>query len=62
MFHRRRSLSRFELLQDAQVRENQILEVFETEAFGKVRMPRPAAQFGRTPAMIRAMAPHAGRG
>ncbi|MGC2276309.1 MAG: CoA transferase [Candidatus Binatus sp.] len=53
-------VSRFELLQDAQVRENQILEVFETEAFGKVRMPRPAAQFGRTPAMIRAMAPMLG--
>ena len=53
-------VSRFELLQDAQVRENQILEVFETEAFGKVRMPRPAAQFGCTPAMIRAMAPMLG--
>ena len=53
-------VSRFELLQDAQVRENQILEVFESEAFGKVRMPRPAAQFGRTPAMIRAMAPMLG--
>ncbi|MGB0060042.1 CaiB/BaiF CoA transferase family protein [Candidatus Binatus sp.] len=53
-------VSRFELLQDAQVRENQILEVFETEAFGKVRMPRPAAQFGRTPATVRAMAPMLG--
>ena len=53
-------VSRFELLQDAQVRENQILEVFESEAFGKVRMPRPAAQFERTPAMVRAMAPMLG--
>lgn len=53
-------VSRFELLQDAQVRENQILEVFETEAFGKVRMPRPAAQFERTPATVRAMAPMLG--
>ena len=53
-------VSRFELLRDAQVRENQILEVFESEAFGKVRMPRPAAQFERTPATVRAMAPMLG--
>jgi crotonobetainyl-CoA:carnitine CoA-transferase CaiB-like acyl-CoA transferase len=50
-------LSRFELLQDDQVRENHILEEFETKAFGKVRMPRAAAQFDRTPATVRAMAP-----
>ncbi len=50
-------VSRFELLQDAQVRENHILEEFESEAFGKVRMPRAAAQFDRTPATVRAMAP-----
>ena len=36
-------LSRFELLQDRQVRENHILEEFQSETFGKVRMPRPAA-------------------
>src|ERR1700688_2745458 len=41
-------VSRFELLQDAQVRENHILEEFESEEFGKVRMPRAAAQFDRT--------------
>src|ERR1700674_1407045 len=35
-------LSRFELLQEAQVRENRILEEFESEKHGKVRMPRPA--------------------
>jgi crotonobetainyl-CoA:carnitine CoA-transferase CaiB-like acyl-CoA transferase len=50
-------VSRFDLMQDAQVRENHILEEFETEAFGKVRMPRAAAQFDRTPATVRAMAP-----
>jgi crotonobetainyl-CoA:carnitine CoA-transferase CaiB-like acyl-CoA transferase len=50
-------VSRFELLQDAQIRENHILEEFQSEAFGKVRMPRAAARFDRTPAMIRAMAP-----
>ena len=53
-------LSRFELLQDEQVRENRILEVFESKAHGKVRMPRPAARFDRTPAEIRTMAPHLG--
>jgi crotonobetainyl-CoA:carnitine CoA-transferase CaiB-like acyl-CoA transferase len=50
-------VSRFELLQDAQVRENHILEEFQSEAFGKVRMSRAAARFDRTPATIRAMAP-----
>lgn len=53
-------LSRFELLQDEQVRENRILEVFESKTHGKVRMPRPAARFDRTPAEIRTMAPHLG--
>src|ERR1700688_1679004 len=53
-------LSRFELLQEEQVRENQILEVFESEKLGKLRMPRPAARFDRTPAEIRAMAPFLG--
>ena len=60
MFHRAPVVSRFELLQDAQVRENHILEEFESEEFGKVRMPRPAAQFDRTPATVRAMAPMLG--
>jgi len=50
-------LSRFELLKDQQVRENHILEEFETKDFGKVRMPLPAARFGGTPSTIRAMAP-----
>jgi crotonobetainyl-CoA:carnitine CoA-transferase CaiB-like acyl-CoA transferase len=49
--------SRFELLQDDQVRENHILEEFESEDFGKVRMPRAAARFDRTPATVRALAP-----
>jgi crotonobetainyl-CoA:carnitine CoA-transferase CaiB-like acyl-CoA transferase len=53
-------LSRFELLKDEQVRANQILEEFDSKAHGKVRMPRPAARFDRTPAEIRTMAPHLG--
>jgi len=52
--------SRFELLQDDQVRENHILEEFESEQFGKVRMPRMAAQFDRTPAEVRTLAPRLG--
>lgn len=50
-------LSRFELLEDRQVRENHILEEFESETFGKVRMPLPAARFDRTPAGVRELAP-----
>ena len=53
-------VSRFELLQDAQVRENHILEEFESEELGRVRMPRAAAQFDRTPATVRALAPKLG--
>ena len=39
------------------MRENHILEEFQSETFGKVRMPRPAARFDRTPAGIRNLAP-----
>jgi crotonobetainyl-CoA:carnitine CoA-transferase CaiB-like acyl-CoA transferase len=53
-------VSRFELLQDAQVRENHILGEFESERFGRVRMPRAAAQFDRTPATVRTLAPMLG--
>jgi crotonobetainyl-CoA:carnitine CoA-transferase CaiB-like acyl-CoA transferase len=51
------ALSRFELLQDPQVRESGILEEHQSEKFGAVRLPRPAAQFDRTPARIRSLAP-----
>jgi crotonobetainyl-CoA:carnitine CoA-transferase CaiB-like acyl-CoA transferase len=51
------ALSRFELLQERQVRASGILEEHQSEKFGRVRLPRPAAQFDRTPARIRAMAP-----
>src|ERR1700691_1077253 len=53
-------VSRFELLRDEQVRENQILEEFESEEFGKVRMPRAAARFEGTPATVRTLAPMLG--
>lgn len=53
-------VSRFELLHDEQVRENQILEEFDSEEFGKVRMPRGAARFERTPSTVRTLAPMLG--
>jgi crotonobetainyl-CoA:carnitine CoA-transferase CaiB-like acyl-CoA transferase len=52
--------SRFELLQDPQVRASGILEEHHTEKFGRVRLPRPAAIFDRTPARVRKMAPTLG--
>lgn len=53
-------LSRTELLDDAQIRENQILEIHTDKVLGDVRQPRPAARFDRTPAEIRSMAPFLG--
>src|SRR5579871_6721976 len=50
-------LSRFDLLQNAQVLENQILEEHQSDSVGKVRQPRPAARFGGTPSAIRKLAP-----
>src|SRR5438874_3555377 len=50
-------LSRFDLLQDGQVQANHILEEYQSLAFGRVRQPRPAAQFDRTPAGVRELAP-----
>jgi crotonobetainyl-CoA:carnitine CoA-transferase CaiB-like acyl-CoA transferase len=51
------ALSRFELIQERQVRDSGILEEHQSEKFGTVRLPRPAAHFDRTPARIRTMAP-----
>lgn len=53
-------LSRFELLREPQVIENQIFEEHQSNEFGKVRQPRPAARFDRTPATIRDLAPRLG--
>ena len=50
-------LSRFELLSDPQVRENGIFEEFDDSTSGKIRQPRPAARFNRTPSAIRTSAP-----
>jgi crotonobetainyl-CoA:carnitine CoA-transferase CaiB-like acyl-CoA transferase len=53
-------LSRFELLQDGQVQANHILEEYDSPGFGRVRQPRPAARFDRTPAAVRELAPQLG--
>ena len=53
-------VSRFELLNNAQVRENHILEEHESKDFGKVRQPRPAARFEQTPSSIRKLGPMLG--
>jgi len=50
-------LSRFELLRDGQVQANHILEEHQSPMFGRVRQPRPAAQFDRTPVGVRELAP-----
>jgi crotonobetainyl-CoA:carnitine CoA-transferase CaiB-like acyl-CoA transferase len=54
-------LSRFELLSDPQVRENHILEDHDSPLLGRVRQPRPAARFDRTPSTIRKLAPTLGQ-
>jgi crotonobetainyl-CoA:carnitine CoA-transferase CaiB-like acyl-CoA transferase len=53
-------VTRFELLKDPQVRANEILEQHESDDFGKVRQPRPAARFDLTPSSIRKLAPMLG--
>jgi hypothetical protein len=42
------------------IRENGILQEFESKTLGRVRMPRAAAQFDRTPTAVREMAPALG--
>ncbi len=53
-------LKRAEVIADAQVVENGIIEVREDPDLGPVRQPRPAARFTETPAEIRSVAPRLG--
>jgi len=53
-------LRRTDLLEDEQVRVNRMIEIHQHPALGQVRQPRPAAQFDRTPATIRKLAPALG--
>ncbi|MDP6952676.1 MAG: CoA transferase [Alphaproteobacteria bacterium] len=55
-------LSRQAVLDNEQVQRNEIIEVHEDEVLGQVRQPRPAARFGATPSLVRAMAPFLGAG
>ena len=53
-------LSRMDVLENDQVKQNRIIEVHEDPVLGPVRQPRPAARFEATPATIRRMAPFLG--
>ncbi len=53
-------LSRYEVIEDAQVRENKRIEEHDDATLGKVRQPRPAARFDATPAAIRSLATYLG--
>ena len=53
-------LRRAEVIEDAQVVQNEIVEVAEDPELGPVRQPRPAARFSETPAEIHSVAPDLG--
>lgn len=53
-------LTRWQLLDDAQIAANGTLEIHEDDVLGKVRQPRPAARFDRTPATVQTLAPYLG--
>ena len=53
-------LRRDEVIDDAQVRNNALIEVIEQPRLGNVRQARPAARFDQTPAAIAGPAPRIG--
>jgi crotonobetainyl-CoA:carnitine CoA-transferase CaiB-like acyl-CoA transferase len=53
-------LGRAEVIDDAQVRQNGIIEEHDDPVLGRIRQPRPAARFAATPSAIRSMAPGLG--
>lgn len=53
-------LRRSDVMHDAQIVHNRLLSEMEQPGLGRVRQPRPAAQFERTPAGIAAPAPRIG--
>jgi len=53
-------LTRVELLDDAQVVENEIITLRDDPELGTVRQPRPAARFDQTPSDFRSTAPFLG--
>lgn len=53
-------LTRWELLDDPQVKANALIEIHNDEILGPLRQPRPAAIFDRTPTDARIAAPFLG--
>ena len=53
-------LDRWAVLEDEQVRENEVVEIHDRPILGLVRQPRPAARFDRTPAKVATLAPFLG--
>ena len=53
-------LTRAQVIEDAQVRNNRLIETFEQPGLGRVRQARPAARFEATPAAIGGPAPRIG--
>jgi len=53
-------LSREDVIEHEQVRTNALIEEFDHPFAGRVRQPRPAARFEKTPARIRRPAPRLG--
>ena len=54
-------LTRAQVIEDAQVRNNGLIETFEQPGLGRVRQARPAARFAATPAAIGGPAPLIGQ-
>ena len=53
-------LDRWGVLEDPQVKENNMIEVHAHPVLGDVRQPRPAVRFDRTPANVERLAPFLG--
>jgi crotonobetainyl-CoA:carnitine CoA-transferase CaiB-like acyl-CoA transferase len=53
-------LSRKELLNHEQIIANKLIVEMDQPGLGRVRQPRPAAKFSRTPAKIQGLAPRLG--
>ena len=50
-------LSRVELLENKQIKVNKIIKYYNSKVFGKVRSPRPAAIYSKTPTPGKKLAP-----
>ena len=53
-------LDRWAVLEDEQVKENEVIEIHDHPTLGHVRQPRPAARFDRSPTKVTALAPFLG--